>query len=51
LCPVRVRAYWPVAASHIFTVPSSPPEANRVPSGLKVTLRPAPVWPLRVILL
>ena len=48
VCPLRVRASWPVAASHTFTVPSSLAEARRLPSGLNATLMTAPVCPLRV---
>src|SRR5207253_1292979 len=46
--PLRVRASWPVAASHTFTVWSHEPLARRLPSGLKATLVTALVWPLRV---
>src|SRR5256885_213613 len=35
VCPVRVRVVCPLAASQSRTVPSSPPVAIRVPSGLK----------------
>ena len=36
----RLADRWPVAASHTRTVPSSLPEAIRVPSGLNATLAP-----------
>ena len=48
LCPLRVRASRPVAASHTFTVLSPLAEARRLPSGLKHTLKTAPLCPLRV---
>ncbi len=35
-----------VTASHNRTVPSSPPETIRVPSGLNATLHTMPVWPV-----
>ena len=38
VCPWRVRASWPVAASQTLTVLSAPAEARRLPSGLKATL-------------
>ncbi|MEJ7639496.1 MAG: hypothetical protein WKF75_16350 [Singulisphaera sp.] len=45
--PRRMRISWPVVASQILTVWSSPPEASRVPSGLNVTHRTWLLWPLR----
>ena len=38
---------WPVATSHNRTVPSSPPLARVLPSGLNATDKTWPVWPVR----
>ena len=45
---MRAASPAPVAGSHSRTVPSSPAEASRRPSGLNATAITAPVWPVRV---
>ena len=45
VCPLRVSRFWPVAASHTFTVLSWPPETMCLQSGLYATLRTTCVCP------
>ena len=45
--PVSGSPIWrPVATSHSRTVPSSPPLARVLPSGLNATAMTEPVWPV-----
>ena len=49
-CPRKRGTSWPVFASHILIVLSSPPVTRRLPSGAKATPRPLIVrssWPVR----
>ena len=39
----------PVATSHRRTVPSCPPEASTLPSGLKETAETEPSWPRKTV--